>query len=113
MTVLVLSEGARDVGNLAEGKQGAVAVLVRRLLSEAWDREVSSWEVETGVLRRIHQGKGFERKAELAVVEAQARGHRAVVIVVDRDGPKNTTRLDALRRGRDEVRKNIPRQPHR
>lgn len=100
MTVLVISEGTRDIGDSSEERQGAVKVLVQRLLSREWGRDVDLWEIETDVLKRFHRGNGYARKVQMAITEARVKKCKALVIVVDRDGPKNTRRLSELREGR-------------
>ena len=114
MKLLLVSEGALDVGTAGRGRasredgeerRGAVSVLVRRLLEEKFGREVSDWEIERDVLPRVHVDSGavsgYPRKVLLAIEEASARECSSVAIVVDRDRSDGGKRLGHLREGRD------------
>jgi hypothetical protein len=113
VTVLIVSEGALDVGtsgrravdyDASDERRGAVSVLVRRLLEQKWGREVADWELERAVLPRAHhrseEVSGYPRKVLLAITEAAARKCSSVVIVVDRDRTDGGSRLAELREGR-------------
>lgn len=109
MKILVVSEGARDVG-VDDASDGAVAVLVRRVLEQQIGRSLSEVEVVRARLPRVHRlsstVSGYARKVQLAIVEAQAQECTAVAIVVDRDGPRNRGRLQLLLDGRDTAASN-------
>lgn len=102
--MLLVSEGPTDVGDPERRRFGALRVLVRRVLEEHWKRDVDEWEIETGYLPRVHAlsagVSGFERKVELAIIEAEIRDCSTVVIVVDQDGAKNKARIQLLEAGR-------------
>src|SRR5262249_13087081 len=101
--LLLVSEGALDVGTAeqGEGPRGAVSVLVRRLLSERFGREIQDWEIERDVLPRVHARSetvsGYPRKVLLAIEEAKVRGCSSVAVVVDRDRTEGGSRLAQLR----------------
>ncbi len=101
MKLLLASEGPRDFGS--GETQGIVGVLVRRLLSEKFRRDVSPAEIVPVPLQRAHKHSsstsGYPRKVELAIIEAAARGFTSVVVVVDRDGPRNVARIQDLQAG--------------
>jgi hypothetical protein len=113
--MLLLSEGPYDIGTRAsradhEQRQGAVRVLVRRILEEHWNRGgIAAAEIDADVLARVHKHSsdvsGYERKVHLAIVEAGLRNCTCVAVVVDRDGERNQARLSALCAGRDEAEK--------
>lgn len=112
MRLLLLSEGPRDIGDVDETsdttpRQGAVRVLVRRVLEAEWKREIASHEIDVGVLARVHrespESSGYERKVELAITEARTRDMTCVAIVVDRDGPANAGRIKGLEAGREQA----------
>jgi hypothetical protein len=104
--LLVVSEGALDVGSGSgdDDGRGAVSVLLRRVLEETLGRDIADWEIERDVLPRVHEQSdrvsGYPRKVQLAIVEARARGCSSVAIVVDRDRTDGGSRLAMLRAGR-------------
>ena len=79
-------------------------MLARRILEAHWGRSIAEGEIESAYLHRVHQlsgdVNGYERKVELAIIEAAIRECSCVVIVVDQDGPANSDRLRHLRAGR-------------
>ena len=78
---------------------GVLPLLVLRSLNVS-NPNVSTMNAQTRRTRRLH-GKGFERKALAAIVDAKARGALALVMVSDRDGEKNRARLSEMKKGRD------------
>lgn len=116
MRLLLVSEGALDVGAAARGgsaaehdggdePRGAVSVLARRILEKQFGRELHDWEIECDVLPRVHRASesvsGYPRKVHLAIEEAKIRGCSSVAVVVDRDRTEGGSRLGQLREGRD------------
>jgi len=101
---IVLGEGNTDVRrNLLEA-QGALRVLVRRLLSEAFRRDVGEWEIEGDRLPRLHRGHGFREKVRLAIANhSRDESVEFISIAIDRDGPANAQRLRLLEEGRGDA----------
>ncbi len=105
MRVLLLSEGNTDIrlGPL-ELPRGAASVLVRRVLEEHLGRHLDEYEIAGGRLPRLHRGSGFRRKVVQAIrVSAHDPEVRAIVILIDRDGPENADRLRLLEQGREDA----------
>jgi hypothetical protein len=78
MKVLLVGEGASELA-------GALETLVRRLgLAEA---EIAQDRVSRRELHAHHgKGRGYFKRAVRWMLEAQKRGHEALVLVIDEDG---------------------------
>ena len=81
---------------------GAIPIFVLRILSE----ECSRPQLDVFPVRpaRLHK-RGLARKVKAAMADAEAKCLDGVVFVIDRDGPGNKQRLDELRKGRNEGKK--------
>ena len=94
---LVLSEGARDIGDGAS--EGAVRVLARRVLSMHMGRELAEWEVPGAPLPRPHHSElGPLKRMRLVLSTMKLFGAKAVAVVVDND--HTTGRLEAWQKAR-------------
>lgn len=106
MTVVLYSEGRRDLGSpepfAPHAEPGPLRVLVGRVLG---DRD--ALYIETRAFGRVHGTRGgtglggFARKTCRALRDAKRDGDDAVVIVVDRDGHSGKGKLAELLSGRD------------
>jgi len=78
MKVLLVGEGASELA-------GALETLVRRLgLAEA---EIAQDRVSRRDLHAHHgKGRGYFKRAVRWMLEAQKRGHDALILVIDEDG---------------------------
>jgi hypothetical protein len=104
MKILVYGEGPQDVGRGEDEYVGVVRTLVERLITECPDSSDEKITFRGRRLGRLHGGKGFKRKARIAINEARRQGYDCVVIVIDRDGRRQKNgRLQALNDGRDEA----------
>lgn len=98
---IVLGEGNTDVTRDPAEARGALRVFVRRLLSEAFAREVREWEVKGDRLFRLHGRGGFAKKVERSIAKhSRDQDISGIAIAIDRDGPENKDRLARLEEGR-------------
>ncbi len=98
---LLLGEGNTDVTQDRSNAQGALRVLLRRLLSDSFSREVSEWEIDGGRLARLHRGGGFAEKVRSSIaLHSRDDKIEGIAVVIDRDGEKNAKRLGLLEDGR-------------
>jgi hypothetical protein len=100
--ILLVAEGKSELG--AKDRDGAVEVLVRRLLDES-----ATVERQT-VKRRVNsrgEGGAFFKKAVRLLQEARENGCDAAVMLIDQDHePDRRKQLD---RAQDHVKEAIPR----
>lgn len=116
MRVLILGEGATDLGQLhPDGtvqREGCVPVFVRRLLAERQTQ--NAIEIRARELRKIrtfprgpkritHSEHGYSNKLRVVLGLDLGREADAIVVVVDRDGERNFDRIEELQKGRDEL----------
>ena len=114
--ILVVGEGPADVGSdrglgafgeQAEGRIGAVRVLVERLLASTLGRNPPPMEFQgerLSAIGRRHVASGYEGKVVAAITEATSRRCTALAIVIDRDGTDGNRRWSLLEKGRAEAR---------
>jgi hypothetical protein len=101
---IVLGEGNTDVTRDPAEARGALRVLVRRLLSEAFGRDVRDSEVEGDRLFRLRGRGGFARKLERSIAQHSRKTEvTGIAVAIDRDGPQNSRRLRLLEEGRAEA----------
>jgi hypothetical protein len=102
MRLLVLSEGARDIGRPDGAHEGAVRVLSRRVLEAREQRELADHEIVADRLPRPHKSeKGPGARLRLALAAMSARDCESVAIVTDADNYEG--RLTAWTNERDRV----------
>lgn len=99
MNLKLLCEGNWD-GRIGQRDQceGALRILVTRIISENIKRPLAHSEVTVGRLPKLTKGGGFKRKITLAIREAN-EVYDSLVVVVDRDGPEFDGRLHELNEG--------------
>jgi hypothetical protein len=109
--VLLVSEGKHELADCPEGyvpdeALPPLAILVRRLTGT--DGKIRFCCRRGKGIRNVHRGKmssGWGKKVYSAVWCAQngmeGETFDAVVVVVDRDGPRNAERLAEMQQGRD------------
>lgn len=111
LRVLLVSEGRHELGDCGGGDVPAeslppLAVLVQRLVGKAGTVRFCCRRGKS--IRNVHRGRmssGWGKKVYsamwLAANGTEARTFDAVVVVVDRDGPRNAERLSEMKQGRD------------
>src|SRR5262245_39323365 len=118
MRVLVIGEGATELGRAARDRspaiEGALLVIVRRLIGEvAANMPVEFVAKELKQLpRRSAEGSrrmgpsavGFANKLQALLALPLGREADAIIMVVDREGPRNKERIQELNAGRDALR---------
>jgi hypothetical protein len=112
LRVLLVSEGRHELGGCPDGFAAddalpPLATLVRRIINK--DAPVRFFCRRGKNIRKVHCGKmGSEwgKKVYSAIWHAanskDGQTFDAVVVVVDRDGPKNADRLSHMKQGRNE-----------
>ena len=103
MKIRFVGEGVSDIGG--NGWVGVVPILTDKVLAAKLG-EQPIFEIETKLLPRFHQKRGYPAKAKLAITEAHRQDCAGVAIVVDRDGHRD--RLKLLRQGREEAAAEVP-----
>jgi len=113
-TVLLVGEGPHELGR-PRGEVGPsddlppLATLVSRLLGR---QDRPRFLCKPGKdIRNIHRGKmgsRYGKKAYSAIRYAQRKGLHAVVLLMDRDGPANVSRLSDMREGRSQIATSFP-----
>ena len=113
--VLFVGEGSKDVGRevtrvlalTEDGIQsddpspcGVVPILVLRSLAEAKRARRFSFRASSRSRRRSHKG-GYGKQVLMAITDAVHDKASAVVVVTDRDGESNQSRLTEMVRGRE------------
>jgi hypothetical protein len=106
MRALIVSEGTHEQGR--ENCEGALSILVRRLLDRATDirqEKVSDRKVRV----HLQPGKtpGYQKRALAWMNFAETEGFDAVVIVIDQD--KETGRVAQFAKAQADQRLSIPR----
>jgi len=109
--VLLVSEGRHELGDCGEGYVPAealppLAILVHRMIGRAGTVRFCCRRGKS--IRNVHRGRmssGWGKKVYSAMWRGangpEGRTFDAVVVVVDRDGPKNAQRLAQMQQGRD------------
>lgn len=83
MRILLVSEGKHERGT--EGRQGALEILVRRLLNE--DADISNDRLANPRIHAHHgKGQGYYKRTLRWMLEAAKQGFDALVLLVDEDG---------------------------
>lgn len=105
VALLVVSEGARDVGRATGTHEGAVRVLVRKVVDARERRPTAEHEVQGVEAPRAHRKeRGDTRRLSLALSEMKAFGCRSVAYVIDADGyDDRLSRLEAERTAIEHV----------
>ncbi len=110
VALLVVSEGARDVGRATGLHEGAVRVLVRKVVDAREGRSTSEFEVLGVEAPRAHRKeRGDTRRLSLALSEMKAFGCHSVAFVIDADG--YTDRLSRLEDERLAIERVAGEQP--
>ena len=107
MKVLLFGEGNSDVTVDSQERQGAVSILLRKILESSGNSDA---RITGARWPRIHEKRttsGFSQKVDAAIALANTRGADAVAIVVDRDGDRK--RLGMLQDGRKKAGERVDR----
>ena len=108
MGVLIFADGPHELGHdrgqllLPQGSLPPLPCLVHRLLGEP--KHLTYKCLPFKAVKHAHgTGKGYRKKARLALLKAAQEGCKAAVILIDRDGPRKAWKLNHVKAGRDEV----------
>jgi hypothetical protein len=110
MTVLLYSEGLRDLGQASPDPldpSGVTAGPLRHLIENVLGRPDGLY-IKSKHLGKVHgrrdrvsdSTRGYAHKVSRAMRDAVRDGHDAIIVVIDRDGPAGKQRLDRLQQGR-------------
>jgi hypothetical protein len=120
--VLVLADGAHEIGTEDADLQDELPALPRLIVSILGDRGGLAFRcrpfkpVAHRSLKRSIRSEpearafGYAKKALQAIEIAKEEGFDALVILIDRDGAPDRERIDALREGREQ-RVHSPKHP--
>lgn len=109
MRIVLLSEGNSDVAIGDACTRGAIAILLRRVITEFKRIDPDAVILHGDRLPRLNRGSGFDRKVRMAIEKYDGKAD-ALAIVIDRDGPENAVRLELLRAGRDGSARSFARK---
>ncbi len=106
MRVLVVAEGAHELGDDNDGLGGALEVMVKRLVNTTLDVERRS--VKDPQVRRLHgKGRRLFKRAIGWVHWARSHGFHALVFLVDED--QDGDRVRQVDDAQNDVRFDLPR----
>lgn len=96
--VLLVAEGASELGAAPSAQRGALAALVARLLDRELEVECQRVSSPNVQIHRGH-GAGFTKRALAWIRYAQREGFHAIVLLIDHDGDaERQTQLDVAQR---------------
>lgn len=105
MKVVLFGEGNTDVTVGSKDHEGAIGVLLRKILEAAGNADVTVIGARLPSLHKMRKTSGYSQKVEGAIAFANLNRADAVAIVVDRDGDKE--RFGMLQDGRDAARNRV------
>ena len=98
MKILIVSEGKHELGE--EGRQGALQILVHRLLGREQDIEFETDRVSNQKVHAFHGRKrGYFKRAIRWLLEARKRRVNGLVFLIDQD--RDTERHEQLQRAQE------------